>query len=48
MDIIVIILGAISALIAFGAFAIIALFIKCDLVAAEEERKRHHEKQENH
>jgi len=47
MDIIVITLGAIFAITAFFAFAIIALFIKCDLVAMEEERKRN-EKQANH
>ena len=47
MDIIVIILGAIFALITLGAFFIVALFIKCDLVAAEEERKLN-EKQKNH
>lgn len=48
MDFIFILLGCILALITLGAFFIVALFIKCDLVAAEEERKRHHEKQAHH
>jgi len=48
MDIIVIIVAAIFALTSFFAFAIIALFIKCDYAAEEEARKRLYEKQENH
>jgi hypothetical protein len=48
MDLIITILGIIFALTASGALALVILFVKCDLVAAEEERKRNHEKQENH
>lgn len=47
MDFIGIFCGIIFALVSFGLLAIIALFISCDL-AAEEERKRHHENKENH
>jgi hypothetical protein len=48
MDYIIIILAAAFALIAFTAFAIIALFVKCDYAAEEEARKRLYEKQENY
>jgi hypothetical protein len=48
MDYIIITLGAIFALTSFFAFALIALFIKCDYAAEEEARKRLYEKQTNH
>jgi len=47
MDYIVIFVAAIFAFLAFFAFAIIALFISCDL-AAEAERKRKHENETHH
>ena len=47
MEILNILCGISFVLVLFGLLAVIALFISCDL-AAEEERKRHHEKQENH
>lgn len=47
MDFIGIFCGVIFALMSFGLLAIIALFISCDLAAADE-RKRKHENKENH
>jgi len=48
MDYIIIFVASIFAFLAFAAFAVIALFVKCDLAAEEEARKRLYEKQENH
>lgn len=47
MDFIGIFCGIIFALVSFGLLSIIALFISCDLAAADE-RKRKHENKKNH
>lgn len=47
MTVISIVLGVLFAFIAVGSLGIIALFISCDLAAAEEEKKSH-ENKENH